>query len=265
MIPHLVEVWGEYESKGLVVLALSNESSGLVEKHIQANGMTYPTAAGAKGSRSFGVKGIPAGFLLDHTGTIIWQGNPHDPSWEGMLDEALATAAKMSDEWTLEGQPEYLQKAVQLAAKGEIGKMWKETENLQKRFAEEPVKRAVISSVQSAITERAADRTAYANTFGETGRYQEAVDYLSHQVKVFKGSPPAEEWSELMKSWSKDKEIKNLLSLDKKRLKAIDDARDGNVDKAKKDLRALHKKAKGTKLEAAVGEAYNTVATMSAG
>jgi hypothetical protein len=265
LIPHLVEVWGEYESKGLVVLALSDEASGTVEKHIASKGMTYPTAAGAKGSRAFGVSGIPAGFLLDHNGTIIWQGNPHDPSWEGMLDEALATAEKMSDKWTLEGQPDYMQKAVKLAAKGEIGKMWKETENLLKRFAEEPSKRAEVANLQAAINERAASRTAYSKTFGETGRYQEAADYLTHQVKVFKGSPAAMEWEELMKSWSKDKEIKNLMSLDKKRLKALADAQAGKVDKAKKDLRALNKKTKGTLLEEAVGEAYNLVATMARG
>jgi hypothetical protein len=68
-----------------------------------------------------------------------------------------------------------------------------------------------------------------------------------------------------MKSWSKDAEIKGLMSLDKKRLKALADAQDGKVDKAKKDLRALHKKTKGTLLEESVGEAYNLVATMARG
>jgi len=74
-------VWGEYESKGLVVLALSDEGASTVEPFVEANGMTYPTGAGSGSGRGFKVAGIPAGFLIDHTGTILWSGHPGGNEW----------------------------------------------------------------------------------------------------------------------------------------------------------------------------------------
>ena len=256
-------MWGEYEAKGLVVLALSDEAAGTVEKHIAAKGMTYPTAAGANSSRAYGVKGIPAGFLIDHTGTIIWQGNPHDSSWEGMLDAALTKAETMADRWDPGDRPEYLNKAVALARKGAMGKVWKETESLLQRFAEEPSKLAAVRDLQTAFQQRATSRMTQVTELTETGRYQEASDYLTAQIKTFKGSPPAAEWNALLKDWKKDAEIKQLMGLDKKRLKALQKAYDGKVDKAKRDLLALYRKAKGTRIASAVDDAYNLVATMA--
>lgn len=261
MIPDLVQVWDEYKPKGLVLLALSDEAAGTVEKHIEKMGMTYPIAAGAKGKRSYGVRGIPAGFLIDHTGKIIWQGNPGGHSWVALLDDALAEAEKMADQWDPGDRPDYLGKAVTLAKKGEMGKAWRETENLMKKFVDDPIKRVEVSTFQTDFVERAKLRSTFAESFGETGRYHEATLYLAGQVKVFKGSPIAAEWEATMKAWKKDAEIKKLMDFDKKRLKALDMIFDGKADKAKKDLVNLNKKVRGTPLVGPVQEAYELAST----
>lgn len=261
MIPDLVKVWDEYEPKGLVLLALSDEASGTIEKHIEKMGMTFPVASGAKGKRAYGVSGIPAGFLIDHTGKIIWSGNPGNKSWVNLVDDALAKAEQMADQWEPGDRPEYLKKAVSLAQKGEMGKAWRETENLMKKFAEEPVKRAEVANFQTDFEERAKLRTVYADSFGETGRYHEASLYLQGQIKVFKGSPAATAWEAQLKSWKKDAAIKKLMDLDKKRVKALEMVFDGKADKAKKDLLALNKKVQGTPLAGPVQEAYEMAST----
>lgn len=261
MIPDLVKVWDEYEPKGLVLLALSDEAAGTVEKHIEKMGMTFPIASGAKGKRAYQVSGIPAGFLIDHTGKIIWSGNPGGKAWVALLDDALAKAEQMSDQWDPGERADYLKKAVALAQKGEMGKAWRETDNLLKKFVEEPLKRAEVESFRTDFEERAKLRTEFAESFGETGRYHEASLYLQGQMKVFKGAPIATTWAETVKSWNKDPEIKKLIGFDKKRLKAIDMIFAGKADKAKKDLLSLNKKVKGTPLVGPVQEAYEMAST----
>jgi len=257
-----VKVWEEYAPQGLTILALSDEASGTVEKHMGIHGMTYPIGTGAKGSRAFGVKGIPAAFLIDHTGTILWQGHPGNVGWEDMLEGALENAKLMADQWNIPSPPAVLKKAAASASKGEMGKAWKESENLVKQFAEEPLKLAEIRTFQEGFAVRVQSQNDYIATFGQAGCYQEAANYMAERIKVYKGSPAAAEWTATLKTWSKDAEIKSLMKLDKKRLKAMEKAFDGDAGKAKKSLRALMKKAKGTQIEAAMEEAYDLVASM---
>ena len=245
MIPSLVKAWGEYESKGLVLLALSDESASQVEGYVSEHGITYPTAAGSGSKRGFKVSGIPAGFLIDHTGTIIWSGHPGGGEWVGMLDDALAKAEDAKPGWDPGQRPEFLNKSVSFAKAGELGKAWKNSESLRKKFAEEPGKIEAIDTFQKDFMARAATRTAALEPYYAAGLYFVASEYLEEQMKIFKGSPAETEWKALVKQWGKDKEIKELLDLDKKRMKAMEMAWDGKADKARDALSKLRKKAKG--------------------
>lgn len=254
-----MKVWEEYESKGLTILALSDEASGTVEKHIETHGMTYPIGTGAKGKRAFGVSGIPSAFLIDHTGTIVWQGHPGNGGWEGMLDKALEDAERMSDQWNIGEHPEFLNKAAAMAEKGEMGKVWKESESLLKRFVEDPLKLGEVQNFQEKFGVRVNAQNDYIATLGKDGCYQEAADYIEARIMVYKGAPAADEWTAILKTWKKDAEIKSLMQLDEKRLDAMEQAFSGDSDKAKKSLRSLMQKAQGTAISAAMESAYNLV------
>lgn len=254
-----MKVWEEYESKGLTILALSDEASGTVEKHIEQHGMTFPIGTGAKGKGAYGVSGIPAAFLIDHTGTIVWQGHPGSADWEGMLDKALENAERMADQWRIGEHPKFLNKAAALAAKGEMGKVWKESESLLKRFSEDPLKLGEVRNFQEKFGVRVNAQNDYIATLGKDGCYQEASNYIEARIKVYKGAPAADEWTALLKTWKKDTEIKSLMKLDKNRLSALEQAFEGDADKAKKSLRSLMKKARGTAISAAMESAYNLV------
>ncbi|MCP4094126.1 MAG: hypothetical protein GY747_11820 [Planctomycetes bacterium] len=239
-------MWGEYESKGLVVLALSDEGGSTVEPYVEKHGLTYPTGAGSGSKRGFKVGGIPAGFLIDHTGIILWSGHPGSNDWVGMLDKALLAAENAKPNWDPGERPELLKKAVKFAKAGELGKAWKESENCRKKAVDSPGSIEAIDLFQTDFLTRAATRTATLDEFYNSGTYFLATEFLEEQMAVFKGSPPEAEWKAMVKSWSKDKEIKTLLDLDKKRVKAMEMAWGGKADKAQAALLKLRKKAKGT-------------------
>lgn len=257
-----MKVWEEYKPKGLTILALSDEASGTVEKHIETHGMTYPIGTGAKGKRAFGVNGIPSAFLIDHTGTILWQGHPGNGGWEEMLDPALEKAERMADQWDIGEHPESLKKVAALAKKGEMGKAWKESENLLKRFEEDALKLGEVRNFQERFAVRVNAQKEYIGTLGADGCYQEATNYIEARIKVYKGAPAADEWTALLKTWKKDSEIKSLMKLDKKRLDALEQAFAGDSDKAKKSLRSLMKKAQGTAIHASMEAAYNLISEL---
>lgn len=255
-------MWGEYEEKGLVILALSDEGKSTVERFVEDFGMTYPTASGAKSSRAYGVSGIPAAFLLGWDGRVLWQGNPLAAGWEGMLDEALEEARKMADQWDPGEQPSYLKKAVSHALKGDIGKAWKEASAVASKMSEDLEAVAKITTFQSLIEERAGYRSAYAETMLQEGRVFEACEFLASSGKVFKGAPAEAAWNEQIKLLKKDQ--KELYSLDKKRVDALEEAAKGSPDKALKSLEKLKEKASGTPLYPIIQEDMGRVAAQAA-
>jgi len=244
------------------MLALSDEAKGTIEKHIEAKGMTYPVAAGAKSARDYGVSGIPAGFLIGWDGRILWSGNPGGGAWEGPVEEALAEAKRMSDSWDPGEQPSYLKKAVAYARDGDVAKAWRESANLQNKMIEEADALEALQAFQGQISERAAWRSDYAKDMVQSGRVYEAVAYLGTSAKLFKGVPAEEAWSTEIKRLKKEE--KELYGLDKKRLDALAKAAKGDGDKALKSLESLRKKASGTAIEAVIDADIQRVAVMAA-
>lgn len=57
---------------------MTNESASQTEPWIESKGVTYAYAydKGGKLSRQLGVSGIPRAFLVDPSGTIVWEGHP---------------------------------------------------------------------------------------------------------------------------------------------------------------------------------------------
>jgi hypothetical protein len=262
VIPDLVEVWEEFESKGLVMLALSDEPASLVEDYVAKHKISYPTASGSRSSDKFKVKGIPAGFLIDHTGTIIWSGFPSGQAWVTLAEKALEKAKDAQPGWDPGERPDFLKRAVSFAKDGVLGKAWKETESLRKKCAEEPGKMEAIELFQTDFLARAATRMEALDEFYTRGVYFLAAEHLETQMKIFKGSPPEAEWKAMLKSWSKDPEIKALMALDKKRVQAMEMAWDGKVEKAQNALVKLRKKAKGLVIFAEIQSNLESVSMM---
>lgn len=77
-IPHLNKIHGRYKDRGLVVVGVTDESREKVRNFQQRVRMDYPVAidAGRSMGRQLGVRGIPAAFLVNRSGEIVWRGHP---------------------------------------------------------------------------------------------------------------------------------------------------------------------------------------------
>jgi thiol-disulfide isomerase/thioredoxin len=77
-IPHLNEINQKYKAKGLVIIGISDEDQGTVEKFRKTLPMEYTVALDKGGSlqQKFGIEGIPQAFVVDKSGKIVWQGHP---------------------------------------------------------------------------------------------------------------------------------------------------------------------------------------------
>ncbi len=77
-IPHINEIHKKFESKGLVVIGLSQESNQVIKPFVKDKKMEYNvgTDKGGKLNKELGVQGIPHAVLVDKAGTIVWEGHP---------------------------------------------------------------------------------------------------------------------------------------------------------------------------------------------
>ena len=73
---HLDEMYAKYRDKGLVVLAVTDEGRGLVDKFIAETGAKHPILIESSDSATaYRINGFPSTFLIDADGKIAWAGN----------------------------------------------------------------------------------------------------------------------------------------------------------------------------------------------
>lgn len=254
-----MQLWDEYKDKNFVMLALSEESASEVEKIIGEYKPNYPIGAGSQYGTDYAVSGYPTAVLIDHKGEVIWRDNFLDQAARDLLDATLIEAERFSAKWEPGERAAELGRAVEAARKGEMGKAWKEAQTLRAKAIENPSLLSAIEGFEKDFLARAAYRTERKDLLLTTGRYWEATVFLEAEMKVFAGAPPAEDWKLATLEWKKDKTAKANLDLDKKRLAAIEKAREDR-DKALKELRSLREKAVGLAVEKAIQETYQKIA-----
>lgn len=96
-IPHLTQLQEKYEDQGVVIVGVSNENVATVEPFVADMGdkMDYRVAvdtAGAVGNgymTAFGQRTIPAAFVVDAEGRVVWYGHPMG-DLDAVIDRVLA-------------------------------------------------------------------------------------------------------------------------------------------------------------------------------
>lgn len=254
-----MQLWEDKQADGLVILALAQESASEVEAVIASHKPTYPIGAGANYEALYGIVGFPTAVLINHEGEIIWRDNFVNGEALALMDAALVAAREADPRWDPGERPAALDKAVKAAKAGTMGKAWKESEALKVKAAADPALAEAIDSFQKDFLARAMRRTQRQEDFSARACYWEATLFFEREIKVFDGSPPAEDWKGLLAGWKKDPAVKPNLELDKKRLAALQKAREGDKEKALKELRALLEKAEGLPIKPAILETYKKV------
>lgn len=96
-MPNVVAAYGKYRDLGFEVVGISlDEDKAAVEKFVSDRGMPWPQHFDGKGwenefARQFGIRGIPATFLVGKGGKVVAT-NLRGPALEEAIEKALAAA-----------------------------------------------------------------------------------------------------------------------------------------------------------------------------
>ena len=248
-IPHLVEVYETWAPRGVVFLALTDESPKVVEGGLSRKGVEvpgYPIGCQSRDGSKFGVRGIPAAFVIDHEGTIIWQGHPGSGGYVSVFEAALEKAADAGPSWDPGEVSAELSKVKELCKAGELGKAWAQCDKLLKK---NPGLEKDVLSLKENLLHAGNRRITIAEDHVSLGRCQVALDYLEMQANAFSRTPIGETMKETLAGWKKDRGFKSLASLDKKLIKILADHRKGAERmKSIKKLKSLKEDCEGTPL-----------------
>ena len=96
-IPHLNKLYVEkYKKAGVQLVGVTKEDEKTVKPFIESmkSSFTYPVALDSSGSVSSGypTNGIPSAFVVDHEGSVAWQGHPMDGGFETAVDTCIENA-----------------------------------------------------------------------------------------------------------------------------------------------------------------------------
>jgi peroxiredoxin len=71
----LQTIYNEYKSKGLEIIAINQgDDAKTINGYLRENGFTFPVVMdNGEATSRFGVSAVPANFLLDAKGKIVWQ------------------------------------------------------------------------------------------------------------------------------------------------------------------------------------------------
>ena len=101
-VPHLSTL--QANNPDLIVIGVAadqDEPVHALRRFIRDSGMTYRAVTDDRGQtygaymEAMGIESIPAAFLIDRSGRLVWQGHPE--MLDGPLSEALATPAPLSE------------------------------------------------------------------------------------------------------------------------------------------------------------------------
>ena len=86
----------KYKKAGVQLVGVTKEDEKTVKRFIESmkSYFTYPVALDSSGSVSSGypTNGIPSAFVVDHEGSVAWQGHPMDGGFETAVDTCIENA-----------------------------------------------------------------------------------------------------------------------------------------------------------------------------
>lgn len=94
-IPHLTEIYHRYGPRGLQIVGISTEPIGVIEPFVNQmdEKMDYTVAADRRARTSTRFRdpdaSIPAAYLFNEEGVLIWKGHPAHPELEELVHELL--------------------------------------------------------------------------------------------------------------------------------------------------------------------------------
>lgn len=229
---------------------MTKEGTGPTEKWIDAKDARYPYTYDKGGlSKELGVSGIPRAFLVDATGTIVWEGHP--ASLNGKLIEQHLEGVM---ELPLYEWPKEARSAKKAFLDGKFGKAIEEARDLVDDEVEGGS--AVLASLEGIVKAR----VAKVESALKRGDVLAAFKMAELTVKGVKGMPEEERLKDALKAIAKDKQLKGWLKDQRElvELKAEELRSKSDLQGMEKSLEKLLKGNEGSfvgdEIEAYLGE-----------
>jgi len=222
-----------------VVVGVSNEPTGLLEKHIEKKGIAYPIAKTKGGDidKMYGVKGFPSGAIVDPYGRIVWMGNPGGVP-RSQIEELLALTSFVP---TIDDDD--YKKINKLILAQDFGKALAELDKLLVKDAENELLTAAKGDIDG-LLERKLEQ---ADAATQSGDYGLAVAIYADVQTFFKGTQAAKDAKLKQKAVEKDPAAKDELAAAKKMAKGDEAQMNGDFEKAAKVYKGIVKKFPETK------------------
>ncbi len=183
---HLDELWAKFKDRGLVVLAVTNEARGLVDKFVESTKAVHPIVIeGGDSLAAVGGRGFPTSYVVDPDGKIAWMGHPASLG-EDVIEGLLAKVRLAPD----------LPKNLTAVGKAFEGRKYAEA----KKGLDAALAAGGLSADETALVQKALDwiaktgasRLESAKADLGKGNVYEAADTLESVAESFKGLEPAE-------------------------------------------------------------------------
>ncbi len=91
--PRLAAIHERLAPRGLVLISMSDEPEAVVTPFLNKKPASYILSAGGDTPRRYGIKGIPAAFVIDRNGVVAWRGNPHEVAFEQAIEQTMGLDA----------------------------------------------------------------------------------------------------------------------------------------------------------------------------
>jgi redoxin len=255
-VGHLDELYAKYKDRGLVVISVTDEARGLVDKFIEKTGAKHPIVI-EKGSSAddYGITGFPSMFLIDANGRIAVAGNPQESDIERLLPEA----------WTLPVLPKKLDAARKPLEKGDMAGARKALDAALAGTGLEEADRTAAGEAVKWIDGRGAKMLAAADADAKAGDAHAAAATLRKAAESFKGLEAGAKADEALKALLAGKDTKREIDAGDVWDKLRDKFRTMKPDQAAAACRQVEKKYEGTKAAAKAAAAAGRFEAMGKG
>ena len=235
-----------------MILALSDEDAGTVDEFLDREGFTVRTASGSRSKGDYGVRGIPATFLVGADGTLLWKGHPNEITAEKLKALIGApTPAAAGDFLSLRAAPgagmhASLEPAVEAAEAGNLALALQVSQAVSVDAAEGAAARAAAKGLVGDIEAHAALLEAQAEDYQARREPLPAREILEGLAAAFSGTEPGQRAQSRLEALSGDEawtaELAGALALEV----AIEASIGKDRTTARKALRVVQDEHAGT-------------------
>lgn len=182
-------------------------TSSNVQKFVEENNIVYPVGIGGPNARNYGVKGIPAVYLIAPSGKVVWEGHTN-----GLTDARIEEQLQKVVLFPQRDWPGKVSSPAKLAKKGKLGDAWRKLEKLSDLEGDEA---EAADALRKYIDGQASMVLDNVDSLIGDEDYYGANNELNKHKKSFKGHPAEEKIKSTLDDFGKTDAIQKSIKAGK--------------------------------------------------